>query len=181
MPRRSAPTSVPRAGRTPAAAPGIAALTASTALLAACSAPVNVPVAPYAADPVCASIVLALPQTLDDLPRLGTTSQATVAWGEPTGAVVLRCGVEPPEPTTDQCVTVEDGSTSVDWLAVPGDEDAEGSAPWTFTTYGRSPAVEVRVPASVTAVRSTSFLLDLGPAVSLVAPTRSCLGPDEGD
>jgi hypothetical protein len=141
----------------------------------ACSAPVSVPVAPHAADPVCAEVVLALPRDLGDLPRLGTTSQATVAWGESNAAIVLRCGVEPPGPTTDQCIDADDGSISVDWVAVPGQEDAEGHAPWTFTTYGRSPAVEVRVPASVTASRSTSFLLDLGPAVSRVEQTASCL------
>ena len=143
--------------------------------LSACTAPVSVPVTPYADDPICAEVVLALPRDLGDLSRLETTSQATVAWGEPTGAIVLRCGVEPPEPTTDQCVDADDGSTSVDWVAVPGQEDAEGNAPWTFTTYGRSPAVEIRVPASVTASRSTSFLLDLGPAVSRVEQTASCL------
>lgn len=143
--------------------------------LSACTAPVSVPVAPHAADPLCAEVVLALPRDLGDMPRLKTTSQATVAWGESTGAIVLRCGVEPPEPTTDQCVDADDGSISVDWVAVPGQADADGNAPWTFTTYGRSPAVEVRVPASVTSSRSTSFLLELGAAVSRVEQTASCL------
>ena len=58
----------------------------------------------------------------------------------------------------------------MDWVSV---EDESG---WTFTTYGREPAVEVFVPASVAAERSTSFLLDLGPAVSHVEATRSCIG-----
>ena len=143
--------------------------------LAGCSSAVVVDVAPYAAEPVCASVVLALPHDLDDLPHLRTTSQATTAWGDPDDPVVLRCGVEPPGPTTDQCVTAEDDASSVDWVAVPGPADENGAADWTFTTYGRSPAVEVRVPASVTASRSTSFLLELGPAVSQVEQTRRCL------
>ncbi len=156
-----------------------AAVTAAGALglgvLAGCSSAVVVDVAPHAADPVCASVVLALPQDLDDLPRLRTTSQATVAWGDPADPVVLRCGVEPPGPTTDQCVTAADDASSVDWVAVAGPSDENGAAEWTFTTYGRSPAVEVVVPAAVTTSRSTSFLLELGPAISTVQQTRRCL------
>lgn len=144
--------------------------------LAGCSQPVPVPVAPYAGDPLCADVVLALPQELADLPRRQTSSQATVAWGEPGDPVVLRCGVEPPGPSDAQCVTADDGFVAVDWLAVPGEEDADGDAPWTFITYGRDPAVEVSVPASVTAARSTSFLIDLGPAIAQVEQTRRCLG-----
>ncbi|WP_308121666.1 DUF3515 family protein [Actinotalea ferrariae] len=143
--------------------------------LAGCATPVAVPAAPYAADPVCAQVVLALPDALAGMPRLDTSSQATTAWGERTAPVVLRCGVEPPGPTTDPCVDADDGTVQVDWVAVAGPEDEDGAAPWTFVTYGRDPAVEVRVPAEVTANRSTSFLLDLGPAVSLVEQTRSCL------
>lgn len=143
--------------------------------LAGCSSAVVVEVAPRAADPLCASVVLALPQDVDDLHRLRTTSQATVAWGDPTAPVVLRCGVEPPGPTTDQCVTAADDKSSVDWIAVSGTADENGAADWTFTTYGRSPAVEVTVPASVTSTRSTAFLLELGPAISQVEQTRRCL------
>ncbi|WP_372595508.1 DUF3515 domain-containing protein [Actinotalea sp.] len=143
--------------------------------MAGCSSAVVVDVAPHAAEPLCASIVLALPEDLDGLERLRTTSQATVAWGDPGDPVVLRCGVEPPGPTTDQCVTAEDEAGSVDWIAVSGPAAQDGSADWTFTTYGRSPAVEVQVPASVTATRSTSFLLELGPALSQVEQTRRCL------
>ena len=104
------------------------------------------------------------------MPRLGTDSQATAAWGEPADPVVLRCGVEPPAPTTEPCVTAADDRAQVDWLAA---QAPDGS--WTFTTYGRDPAVEVAVPAAVAQRRSTSFLLDLGPAVAHVEQTRACL------
>lgn len=144
--------------------------------LAGCSNPVPVEVAPYAADPLCASVVLALPDDLEGLERIDTGSQASAAWGDRAAPVVLRCGVEPPGPSTEQCVTADDGSTAVDWLAVPDDDDAaEDEVGWTFTTYGRTPAVEVRVPAAVVGSRSTSFLLDLGPAVALVEQERTCL------
>lgn len=138
---------------------------------AACAPRIGVEVADDAADPLCAEVVLAVPESLGEgLPQLGTTSQATTAWGEPGAAVTLRCGVEVPGPTTDLCQSVGTGSGTVDWLVV---EDGEGT--WTFTTYGRDPAVEVVVPPAVTANRSTSFIADLGPAVQSVPQTRQCL------
>ena len=144
-------------------------------VLAGCTSPVGVEVAPHAADPLCAEVVLALPRELAGMSRLTTSSQATVAWGDGDAPVVLRCGVEPPPPSTDPCVTADDGSVAVDWLAVEGTPGPGGDADWTFTTYGRDPAVEVLVPAEVAASRSTSFLIDLGPAIARVGQTRSCL------
>jgi len=150
-------------------------VTAVAALaVAGCAAAVPVEAAPYASDPICAEVVLALPDELNGMPRRTAGGQATAAWGDPRDPVVLRCGVEPPGPTTDPCVTADDGDLAVDWVAV-STEHADGSATWTFTTYGRSPAVEVVVPASVTAEHSTSFLIDLGPAVARVEQTRACL------
>lgn len=163
--------------------------------LTGCAPSVGVAVAPHATDPACARVVLALPEQLGDgLTELRTTSQATAAWGDPTEPVTLRCGVEVPGPTTEQCVTMETASgTSIDWLvradAEPADADTDagtddpdadpatdpGSSDWTFVTYGRDPAVEVHVPADVVAARSTSFLDALSTAVAQVEATRSCL------
>ena len=148
---------------------------AAAAGFAGCASPVGVDAAPDAANPVCAAVVLALPRELAGMPRLTTSSQATAAWGERGAPVVLRCGVPPPPPTTDPSVTADDGTVSVDWLAVEGTPGEDGAADWTFTTYGRDPAVEVHVPAAVAASRSTSFLLDLGPAVATVPQARACL------
>ncbi len=159
----------------PRALIGVALVAGAATTLAGCAGRVPVDPAPYAGDPLCAAVVLALPETLDDLPRLLTTSQASVAWGDPANPIVLRCGVEPPGPTTDQCVTADDGQTSVDWVAVPGEADEQGYADWTFTTYGRSPAVQVFVPSAVTDTRSTSFLIELGRAISKVPATRHCV------
>ena len=58
---------------------------------------------------------------------------------------------------------------TVDWVVVEDDGD------WTFTTYGRVPAVEVSVPQEVTQARSTSFVDLLGPAVARTDQQRSCL------
>lgn len=144
----------------------VATALAVIATTSACTPTVSVPVAPHAADPVCAEIVLALPDALNDLPKIATASQATAAWGEPSSAIALRCGVEVPGPTTDRCQTVTDASgRSVDWLVV---ENADGG--WTFTTYGRSPAVEVVVPPGV----STSPLDELNRAVQAAEQTRQC-------
>jgi len=178
---RTAPTQRVSRGRAGSGAPGtrgrrtgVAAVLLVT--LAACAPGVSVAEAPHGADPVCASVVLALPDQLGDLPRLRTTSQASAAWGTAAAPVVLRCGVEVPGPTTVHCVSVEtpDGP-SVDWLAVADDPAAQGATSWTFTTYGRDPAVEVRVPAAVASSRSTSFLDRLGPAIAQVEQTRACL------
>ncbi|WP_136519470.1 MULTISPECIES: DUF3515 family protein [Cellulomonas] len=146
---------------------------AAAALLAltACAPVVAVDAAPHATDPVCASVVLALPQQLSDaLPRLKTDAQATTAWGRPDAAVVLRCGVEPLGPTTERCqsVSTPNGPT-IDWVVV------EESGDWRFTTYGRVPAVEVLVPEAVTAFSTTSFVDLLGPAVALTEQERTCL------
>ncbi|MGV8966939.1 MAG: DUF3515 domain-containing protein [Cellulomonas sp.] len=152
----------------------LALLTVATA--AACSSAVSVPVAAHAADPVCADVVLALPAELATYPRQRTTSQATTAWGDPAAPITLRCGVEPPGPTTDKCVTAtDDAGRSVDWIAIEGPAGPDGGTTWTFTTYGREPAVEVTVPPEVTKDSSTSFLVDLGPAVDKTATLRSCV------
>ncbi len=153
------PARSPRARRwSGAAAVGLVAL-------GACTPTITVEVAPDATDPLCASIVLALPEELGGAERLRTTSQATTAWGTQSSAITLRCGVEPPGPTTEACQAIEDVSgTSVDWLVV----ENEGS--WVFTTYGRVPAVEVTVPDGV----ATAPVVDLNRAVSLAPQSRHC-------
>ncbi|BDZ43096.1 hypothetical protein GCM10025865_23950 [Paraoerskovia sediminicola] len=133
------------------------------------------PVAEDAANPVCAEIVLSLPDELVGMPQTHTDSQATTAWGEPGAAVTFRCGVTPPGPTAEApCLTVPSDSGDVDWLAAPDDEGT-----WTFVTYGRDPAVEVKVPPEITDERSTSFVGDLNAAVVDVPQTRECVGAQD--
>ncbi|RPF20456.1 DUF3515 family protein [Myceligenerans xiligouense] len=153
-------------------APLVAALPAAAALVAttACAPTIGVAAAPDAADPECAAVVLALPDALDeDLPRVDTNSQATAAWGAPGAAVTLRCGVEPPGPSA-QCQSVESANgTTVDWIVATDDEGT-----WSFTTYGRDPAVEVVVPPAVMEDHSSSFVIDFAGAVSAVEAERTC-------
>lgn len=119
--------------------PAAALIALALPLLAGCAQPLVVDPAPYAADVDCARVMLAMPETVGGLEGRATSSQATAAWGEDF-PLVMRCGVEPPGPTTDQCVSIETSGATVDWLAV--DEDDA----WRTVTFGRSPAVELVVP-----------------------------------
>ncbi|MFZ5871876.1 MAG: DUF3515 family protein [Actinomycetota bacterium] len=144
--------------------PRLILASALAALATGCAAPVDVEVAPQAADPLCAQVLVSLRSgAYDELagrPRRDTTSQSTAAWGDPP--VVLRCGVEPPGPTTAACVDVE----GVDWVL----DDARA----TFTTYGRVPAVEVAFPpGDVTG--SDAVLVELSALVGRLPQSRECL------
>ncbi|ROS73560.1 uncharacterized protein DUF3515 [Cellulomonas sp. PhB143] len=148
---------------------------ATAGLAAGCTPTIGVPVADDAANPVCADVVLALPDVVDGLHQTKTDSQATTAWGEPGAAVTLRCGVAPPGPTASEpCTTVPGADADVDWLASP---DAEGT--WTFVTYGRDPAVEVKVPPTVRKDHSTAFIGDLNGPVSKIPQKHRCVGLDD--
>lgn len=100
------------------------------------SRPVQIELAPAAANPVCAELAGALPRAVRGTGRVPTSSASlsVAAWGRP--AVIWRCGVTPPGPTELECVNVD----GVDWLWVPL---RDGSS---FVTYGREPAVQVLVP-----------------------------------
>jgi len=137
--------------------------------LASCARPVGVEPAPSASDPVCAELLQRLPEELVDEPRRSTTSQSSRAWGgeEP---IVLRCGVTPPGPTTDPCVTIPDtsGENPVDWVANP--DTSNGLR--VFTSYGRTPAVEVVVPARYP---GDAVLAELAGAVAPLPQDGECL------
>lgn len=132
---------------------GLAALT-----LSGCANPLVVDPAPYAADPDCAEVMLAIPEVVGGLEQRGTTSQATQAWGEDF-SIVARCGVEPPGPTTEPCLSIATASADVDWLVREEDED------WVAVTFGRSPALELTVPK----VRADDAVADVLSAVSTAA------------
>lgn len=142
----------------------VVAVTLAGAVLAVsgCASPVaDVEPAPEATDPVCAETMVALPDVVAGLERRETDSQATAAWGEPS-AVILRCGVPVPGPTTEHCVT----ANGVDWVTR---DDGEF---WTLTSYGRSPAVEVLFDD--TQAGSSSVMVDLASAVSRIPATGGC-------
>ena len=150
--------------------------------LTACGASaVNVPPAPYAADPTCAEVLQILPGMLGDAERRPISNQSTAAWGEDP-AITLRCGIQPPAPSTERCITVESGENSVDWLALEADDPLvpehaqRDSGTWTFITYGRVPAVEVVVPVEHAGDQPTGHLVTLATAVELTTAERHCVG-----
>ncbi len=111
-------------------------VTSAALVLAACSSGVDVRVPELAAAPACVAASQHWPADVSKLPSVATTpaSPAVHAWGDP--AVIARCGVATPGPSTDGCLTVND----VDWLATPLSDGTK------FVTYGRAPALEVLVP-----------------------------------
>ena len=116
------------------------ALVGAVALLAGCTQALVVEPAPYAADPDCARVMLAMPPSVGGLDVRGTTSQATSAYGDEY-PIVVRCGVEPPGPTTEACVAVAADGVDQDWVVV---EDGDS---WRAVAFGRSPALEVLIPS----------------------------------
>lgn len=138
-------------------------------VLAACTPALTVDPAPNAHDPACADVMLRMPDEIDGTPDRDTSSQGTEAWGDPAIAIA-RCGMEPPAPTTDRCVTVD----GVDWIST---EEAADS--WTFVTYGRTPAVEVILDPQK--VSGATVLSSVSPAVALLEETSACVGAHDAE
>jgi hypothetical protein len=143
--------------------------------LAGCSPTVTLEPAADAIDPVCAQVIVALPDTVAGLAARETNAQGTGAWGEPA-AVILRCGVPSPDPTSDECLVVD----GIDWIR---DDSADPN--FVFTTYGRTPAVEVIIDSDGDpevdndGVSGFEALTDLSSAVSVLPKTGACVSPDD--
>ena len=131
-------------------------------LLAGCSPIVALEPAADATNPDCAAVIVRLPDTVGDLDRRETNAQGTGAWGDPA-TILLRCGVEVPGPTTQQCVEVG----GVDWIV-----DDSNKPIFRFTTYGRTPATEVIVDYDKA---SASALIDLVGALSTIPAENRCI------
>lgn len=140
--------------------------------LAGCVPAVALPAAADATDPTCARVVVALPDTVAGLDARETDAQGTGAWGNPA-AVILRCGVASPPPTsTSPCLPVD----GIDWI-----RDDSKDPNFTFTTYGRTPAVEVVIDSDGDpdvdndGVSGLEALTDLSSAISLIPQTGKCI------
>lgn len=139
-----------------------AAAVLGAVVLSGCTNSVNgIDRAEDATNPMCSEAMLAMPESVADFERARTDSQSTAAWGDPA-AVVLRCGVPVPGPTTEHCVT----ANGVDWIT---EEEGEN---WRLTTYGRDPAVEVLFDA--TRAPSSSVMVDLSGTASQIPSEREC-------
>ena len=115
----------------------VAAAVLSCALAAVavvgCAATVSLKPAPGSNDAACAEVSVRLPDDIDGQPRRWTDAQATGAWGDPA-AVLVTCGVAPPGPTEEKCITIG----GIDWIV-----DESEAPKFLVTTYGRTPAVQV--------------------------------------
>jgi hypothetical protein len=135
--------------------------------LAACSTPVSLTPAPRADSVACAAVQVRLPSTVEtSLSMRATNAQSTAVWGSPA-AVVMHCGVPVPTVSDLPCITLG----SVDWIR----DARRGSV--VYTTFGRSPAVQVALdPTAAT----SQVLQDIGDAVAtLPKDGHRCLDPSD--
>lgn len=124
------------------------------------SAPTPAPRKAVAA--VCAALLPALPEKVDDVPRRRVQPDGVpaAAWGEdPT--VVLRCGVPVPREFTQTSTLT--GVNEVDWFLV------ERPDALVFTTIGRRANVEITVPRAYEP--AVGPLVDVAEAMRATNPT----------
>lgn len=131
----------------------------------ACTGEPAIEAAPAGGGPACAQIARQLPERVLGKGRVPVDAAGAAAWGDP--AIVLRCGLPMPGPTSDPCLTVND----VDWLYAGDDEDDAR-----FITYGRDPAVEVVVPQSYGRQNAAAALPGLATALKTVPASKRCVG-----
>ena len=117
---------------------------------------------PSASSPACTRLISRLPSSLLGFRRSSAPARGTAGWG----ALVLRCGVPEPGPTSTGCI----GVNGVDWVF------SEDATRYRFITYGRSPAVELTVPITVPRTRAPGALAVLTDAVEPVPQStdRTC-------
>jgi len=139
------------------------------AVATGCTPTVHMEPAPLANDPLCADVGVRLPQTIGQNDRVWTDAQATAAWGDPS-VVLYTCGLEPPAPSTLQCVSF----SGVDWLV----DDADYPN-LRLTTYGRTPAVQVYVDTEQ--ISGDAALDAISLQVAELPQNAQCTTVDEAD
>lgn len=143
----------------------LAGALAGAGLLGGCSPTAELSPGPSATGPECVDALQRAPQSVLGQARTPSDVPGTLSWGSP--AIIVRCGLSEIGPTTATCLEVD----GVDWVL---DTDSD---PMTATSYGRSPAVEVRLPASYGREALPAALVDAGPiAAALPTTGRACIG-----
>jgi hypothetical protein len=137
------------------------------ATLAGCTNAVSLAPAPSANAAACAAVEVRLPDTVDTKYGIrATNAQSTAAWGTPSAAI-MHCGVAVPTVSDLPCFS----QGSVDWI-----RDDRGKE-IVYTTFGRSPAVQVVIDTTKT---TSQVLQDIGDAVStLPKDGHACLDPSD--
>ena len=140
---------------------GVAGVLALGLLLSACAGIVPMEPAEDANNPLCAEVIVRLGDVAG-LAKRETNAQATGAWGEPA-SILLTCGLEAPAPTRLPCLSVN----GVDWIM-----DDSQMPLYIFTTFGRTPAVQVALDSN--AVSGSTVLADLALPMSTIPQERTC-------
>ncbi|MBT1607518.1 MULTISPECIES: DUF3515 family protein [Curtobacterium] len=155
------------ARRTPRTLAIVGAVITLAAGLTGCTNAVSMSAAPSANAAACAAVQVRLPATVDSKFDLrNTNAQATAAWGDPEVAI-YHCGVAVPTVSDLPCFS----QGGVDWI-----RDDRGDQV-VFTTFGRSPAVQVVVDSTKT---TSTVVQELSDAVSsLPKDGHECLDPDD--
>ncbi|MGH4036027.1 DUF3515 family protein [Actinomycetota bacterium Odt1-20B] len=120
--------------------------------------------APRAHSAACDRLTDAYPDRLADADRDSTDVAGAAVWGD--GAVIVRCGLHTPPPTADPCTQVD----GVDWVWRANEDQGDSKL---LLTYGRSPAVEVRVDTRHAA--PDAVLVDLSRLVKPIHQARKCI------
>lgn len=136
-------------------------------VLAGCTNAVALTPAPSANAAACAAVQVRLPDTVGTKYGIrATNAQSTAAWGTPSAAI-LHCGVAVPTVSDLPCFS----QGSVDWI-----RDDRGDQ-IVYTTFGRSPAVQVVIDSRKT---TSQVLQDIGDAVAtLPKDGHRCLDPSD--
>lgn len=157
---------------------GVVACLAAMTLTAACSSDDAVTVGGVGKDDVsvadaasCARLRDSLPEVLDGLQRRPVEPQGSyaAAWGE--SPVVLRCGVQEPQ-AFDEYSSCQI-TNGVAWF-IPDEQITGEPVDITMTTVGRTPVVEVRLPAAH--FPPANAMVDLAPAIKQTTRKTSNCG-----
>ncbi|MFJ5796956.1 DUF3515 family protein [Streptomyces decoyicus] len=159
---------MPRPTRRTALVVGAAAVTVAAASLLAhegfASPAFGLEAAPRAESGACTRLTTAYPDEVAGADRTPTDVKGAAVWGD--GAVIVRCGLAAPLPTNDPCAQVD----GVDWVwRASQDDDSK-----LLITYGRAPAVEVRIDTRHAA--PDAALVDLSRLVKPIHQGHKCIG-----
>ena len=145
----------------------VGVLVALAAGLTGCTNAVAMAPAPSANAAACAAAQVRLPETVDTKFALrNTNAQSTAAWGDPEVAL-YHCGVAVPTVSDLPCFSL----SGVDWI-----RDDRGDR-IVYTTFGRSPAVQVVIDSTKT---TNQVVQDVTDAVStLPKDGHECLDPSD--
>lgn len=164
------PTPTRRSRRTPVLIGAAVVLVATASLVAyetVASPTFGLEAAPRAGSAACTRLAAAYPDEVAGADRTPTDVKGAAVWGD--GTVTVRCGLVVPLPTKDACIQIG----GVDWVWRPPQED--GST--LLITYGRAPAVELRIDTRRAA--PDAVLVDLSRLVEPIRQSHKCLSTSD--